>query len=64
VLRNRSHRVRQTFNIELPVRVFVQVADLASSDETIPQLRSSDESVPGPAIMPTDPARLTPRALE
>jgi hypothetical protein len=26
VLRNRGHRVRQTFNIELPVRVFVQVA--------------------------------------
>jgi hypothetical protein len=25
VLRNRGHRVRQTFN-ELPVRVFVQVA--------------------------------------
>jgi hypothetical protein len=25
-LRNRGHRVRQTFNIELPVRVFVQVA--------------------------------------
>jgi len=28
------------------------------------QLRSSDESVPTPAIMPTDPVRLTPRLLE
>jgi hypothetical protein len=64
VLRNRGHRVRQTFNIECSSASLFKLPDLAGSDETITPTSESDESVPAPAIMPSDPARLTPRALE